>query len=52
MPFGTKKMGEEWDSVVSFAAVIIGVTQRSSPLIAGSQIVFYTPRVYSTVPRN
>ena len=35
-----KKLGKEWDSVVSFAAVISVVTQRSSPLIVGSQLVF------------
>ena len=47
-----KKLAEEWDSVVFFAAVISVVTQHFSPLIVGSQLVFYTPRVYSSVPSN
>ena len=33
-----KKLGKEWDSVVSFAAVISVVTQRSSPLKVRSQL--------------
>ena len=41
----TKKLGKEWDSVVSFAAVISVVTQRCSPLIVGSQLVFI-PHVF------
>ena len=41
-----KKLGKEWDSVVSFAAVISVVTQRSSPLKVRSQLQFFTPHEF------